>query len=139
MLCYLPLKFEFNPEGTYTETELFQVFTKLIDYIFYNVDPTKTWALRRDLNEAFPKLTTAINEKVQALKTQAADPSSLKCPVTGQQSGENDTASAIRTYGATFTRQILSAGTNAEETTEILIGNGIAIIGTIGLVVRPWL
>lgn len=139
MVCYLPLKFEFNPDGTYTETELYGVFTKLIEYIFYNVDPTKTWALRRDLANAMPKLTAVIEQKVKDLGISAQDPSSLKCPVAGQQSGGDDTASAIQTYGAAFTRQILSAGTGIKEATEILVGNGVAIIGTVGLVVCPQL
>lgn len=101
---------------------MYAVLTNLVEYTSYDFEPSKTWALRDDLKKSMEKLTPLITRKVHELHSMP-DP-------TG-----DTTASSIHTYGETFAKRLLIAGTNINVTAEILMGNASSVLATVGVVV----
>lgn len=96
------------------------VFTNLHEYTSYNYDPTKTWGLRGSLAVAMPALNTGVAERVKKLNATADD--SLSGAIE----------SAITTFGANFTKSLLSKGAGEAVTSSILVGNGYSVLGAVG-------
>lgn len=126
VLCYMPLKFEFNSTGTYDADQLYSVITNLTEQVLTNVDPTKAWALRRELAIGMDKLTANLEMRIKEL---SAEPAEWSPPA------DTDSTAAIHTFGANFTRQIVKAGTDIKEIVEILLGNSVGILGNVSTVV----
>lgn len=123
VISYLPLKFDFVSGGTYSESDLYAVFTNLLEYSAYNFEPTKTWGLRGSLAATMPVLNNTVTQRVNQLTGTTSDPA-------------GDAAeSAIHTFGANFTKALLTQGTAVAVTSDILVGNGYSVLGVVGLVV----
>lgn len=121
-MCFLPLKSEFNPTGTYEADELYGVIMNLVEYILTNVDPTKEWALRRKVAASMEVLISALKKNIQKLSVSRAKHT-------------HDSTTTIHTFGANFTSEILGVGKSIEETVDILLGNSVGILGTTGTIV----
>lgn len=106
---------------------MLSIFTNLTEYSSYNFEPTKTWALRREVADGMGKITASVTKRVQ--ETIVPQSSSIG---TGAPS-------PIQTFGTTFTANLLAAGTGVNVTSEILMGNASSVIGALGLVVCPHL
>lgn len=72
------------------------------------------------------KLTANLEMRVKGL---SAEPAESALPA------DTDITTAIQTFGASFTRQFVKAGTDIKETVEILLGSSVGVIGTVGTVV----
>lgn len=134
ILCYLPLKSKWNPEGTYETTELYTVISNLVEHILYGVHPTQAWAHRRDLAVSMKKLTTVLTARIEDIP-QMSDETPSRGPATGVLRSRSDTINSMKAFGRMFTTEILQAGTPVHETVEVLIGNAVAVVGTVGTVV----
>lgn len=134
ILCYLPLKSKWNPEGTYETAELYEVISNLVEHILYNVHPTKAWAHTRDLAVSMKKLTSVLTERVEKI-SQVSNKTSSCSSATGTPRSRSETIASMIAYGLVFTNEILQAGTPVPETVEVLIGNSVAVVGTVGTIV----
>lgn len=119
-MCKLPLKSEFNPTGTYEADKLYNVIMNLVQYILVTGDPTKEWALRRNVTTSIGALKETLKEQIRELKQNCT-------PIASTTS--------INTFGTDFTSQLLSAGTSIDETVDIMLGSAIGILGTTGTMV----
>lgn len=102
---------------------MLSIFTNLTEYSSYNFEPSRTWALRREVADGMGKITASVTKRVQ--------------DTVVPQSGSigTGTPSPIQTFGTTFTANLLAAGTGVNVTSEILMGNASSVIGVLGLVV----
>lgn len=70
-----------------------------------------------------PALNNTVTQRVDQLTGTKSEPAD----------GASD--SAIHTFGANFTKSLLTQGTTVAVTSDILLGNGYSVLGAVGLVV----
>nr|KMM65017.1 linoleate diol synthase [Coccidioides posadasii RMSCC 3488] len=63
----LPLKTEGLPHGVFTDTELYRSMALILNYIFYDVDPTQSFKLRERSRSDSQKLGELVMLNVQAI------------------------------------------------------------------------
>lgn len=164
-LCYLPLKTDVNPDGVYSEQELYKVLSDLTIYVFSDSDPTKSFARRRDVRSSIAKLCKIVEENVTKLKTlvpvlagaaQATTTglgklgiktpilSSLVAakPITGilntlTQPGKSKDVAPLADYGVNLAKKLLATGKTPKDVAAILVGTACAFVGNTAVAVCP--
>lgn len=163
-LCYLPLKTDENPDGVYSEEELYKVLSGLTIYVFSDSDPTKSFARRREVRASIAKLCKIVEENVSKLQTAVpiltgaaqATTSGLgkfgiktpilsalvaAKPITGivntlTQPGKSKGA-LLEAYGENLAKKLLGTGKTAKEVAAILVGTACAFVGNTAVAVCP--
>ena len=120
-LFYIPFKTEDNPNGTFNERELLKIFQNANIYIFFDHDPTKTWARRRRGKEGI----AALGKKLIPIIEDLAGGGLLKGLKDNLTAGAK---SPMTEYGKTFAKTLLSQGKKPKEVAWTLICLAVAFI-----------
>lgn len=165
-LCYLPLKTDENPDGVYSEAELYKVLSGLTIYVFSDSDPTKSFARRREVRSSIAKLCMIVEESVTRLKTAvpiltgAAQATTSQLgkfgiktpilssivaakPITGivntlTQAGKSKTKGPLlQDYGENLAKKLLATGKTPKQVAAILVGTACAFVGNTAVAVCP--
>jgi linoleate 10R-lipoxygenase len=126
-LFCIPLKSEDNPHGSFDERELFRIFANANIYMFFDHDPTKTWARRRDAKAGLE----ALAKKMVPLIEEMARTSGLGIIKGLKEGAENvlhGAKSPMAEYGKTFVKSLLKQGDSAKDVAWLLIGLATAFI-----------
>lgn len=164
-LCYLPLKSDANPNGVYSEEELYKILSGLTIYVFSDSDPTKSFARRREVRKGIAKLCKIVEENVTKLKTlvpvlagaaQATTTGLGKLgiktpilssivaakPITGllntlTQPSKSKGVASLADYGENLAKKLLATGKTPKEVAAILVGTACAFVGNTAVAVCP--
>ncbi|KAL9089342.1 MAG: hypothetical protein Q9159_002558 [Coniocarpon cinnabarinum] len=103
----LPLKTDQSPRGIYTEHELYLVLSLIFVFIFFDVDPVKTFPLALAARDVTQQLGKLIETNVSFVAK------------TGWLSGITDRVfqkeGPLKDYGVHMVRKLLESGQSAEE------------------------
>ncbi|ODH51178.1 hypothetical protein GX48_02604 [Paracoccidioides brasiliensis] len=103
----LPLKTKENPKGLFMDREMFMVIVAIFTSVFFDVDPTKSFALRQVTREAGEELGKVVESYVKSAKGFI----SLSGIVDRFQKHDNPLAK----YGLDATRKLLKCGLSVSE------------------------
>jgi len=135
-LFYLPLKSDDNPHGCFTERELFQIMSDTNVYIFFDHDPTKTWARRRRAKTGLEKLAKQLLPTIEDLHD--APGLGIIHGVKGTlEAALHPAKSSLAEYGKTFVKALLKQGYSPKEVTWLLICLSLAFVANSAQAVSP--
>ncbi|KAK6337318.1 hypothetical protein TWF730_002723 [Orbilia blumenaviensis] len=108
-LFCLPLKTEDNPRGVYTEQELYTVLSVMFTFVFFDIEPTKSFALHKAGKLVANQLAHLIEANVLAINKTAFMKNII----------DNifDKSSSLKDYGIHMIRRLLESGKTPEEIT----------------------
>ncbi|KAF3104418.1 hypothetical protein TWF569_000135 [Orbilia oligospora] len=108
-LFCLPLKTEDNPRGVYTEQELYTILSVMFTFVFFDIEPTKSFALHKAGRLVAGQLAHLIEANVIAINKTAFMKNII----------DNifDKNSSLKDYGIHMIRRLLESGKTAEEIT----------------------
>jgi len=122
-LLYLPLKTDDNPNGQYSEAELYKTLTDLTWFVFSDSDPTKSWEHRREAKKSIDKLGEVMVEEIKKFKT----PIGIWDKLTGG-AGVRPPPPSLKDYGSNLVKRLLSGGRSAEDVAWMLLWSGCAFV-----------
>jgi len=122
-LLYLPLKTDDNPNGQYSEPELYKTLTDLTWFVFSDSDPTKSWEHRREAKKGIDKLGAIMVEEIKKFKT----PIGIWDKLTGG-AGVRPPPPSLKDYGSNLVKRLLSSGKSAEDVAWMLLWSGCAFV-----------
>lgn len=105
-LFSLPMKTEKNPLGIYTETELAQVLSVLFFSIFYDVDPTKSHALKTSAKALVETLGGLVMMNVESVS---------RFGIIAELVEKLHTKSALTEYGTHMIQRLLESGLDIKD------------------------
>ena len=134
MFC-IPLKSEDNPQGTMGETELWKTFSEANIYIFFDHEPTKTFARRRAAKKGIEALG---KQMVPVIEDLARSPplGIIKGLKEGADKALHPSKSPMGGYGTTLAKTLLKQGKTAKDVAWILISMATAAIANAAQGVR---
>ncbi|EWC45463.1 hypothetical protein DRE_00862 [Drechslerella stenobrocha 248] len=106
-LFCLPLKTEDNPRGVYTERELYMVLSVMFTFVFFDIEPTKSFALHKAGRMVAGQLAHFMEANVTAINKT----SFMKSIIDNIY----DRNSSLKDYGIHMIRRLLESGKSAEE------------------------
>jgi hypothetical protein len=124
-LFFLPLKSYHNPDGEYSESELYKVMADLIAFIFYEVEPAKGWALRRDAKRGVEKLGKVMEKEIAKLNPTVGV---LGRIIGGGGPSNKAQPASLKDYGANLAKRMLARGKSVEYVSWILLWSGFALV-----------
>ncbi|KAL2369279.1 prostaglandin-endoperoxide synthase 1 [Blastomyces gilchristii SLH14081] len=98
----LSIKTKDNPEGIFTDHEMFMVMVALFTSVFSDIDPTKTYPLRQVAREVGEKLGQIVESYVKSVKRPK--------PFSGIADKFQKGGNTLAKYGADATRKLLKSG-----------------------------
>ncbi|EQL36018.1 prostaglandin-endoperoxide synthase 1 [Blastomyces dermatitidis ATCC 26199] len=98
----LSIKTKDNPEGIFTDHEMFMVMVALFTSVFSDIDPTKTYPLRQVAREVGEKLGQIVESYVKSVKRPK--------PFSGIADKFQKCGNTLAKYGADATRKLLKSG-----------------------------
>ncbi|KAF3905007.1 hypothetical protein AA313_de0203095 [Arthrobotrys entomopaga] len=108
-LFCLPMKTEDNPRGVYTEQELYMILSVMFTFVFFDIEPTKSFALHKAGKLVADQLSHLIEANVIAINKT----SFMKNLIDNIY----DRNSSLHDYGIHMIRRLLESGKTAEEIT----------------------
>ncbi|KAK6332263.1 hypothetical protein TWF696_002984 [Orbilia brochopaga] len=108
-LFCLPLKTEDNPRGVYTEQELYTILSVMFTFVFFDIEPTKSFGLHKAGRMVAGQLAHLIEANVVAI-----DKTSFMKSIIDNIYDRN---SSLKDYGIHLIRRLLESGKSAEEIT----------------------
>ncbi|KAJ5386657.1 hypothetical protein N7509_009198 [Penicillium cosmopolitanum] len=105
----LPLKTEENPNGLFTEHEMYMVLTTVFSALFFDVDATKSYSLNRAATAVAQQLGQVVEATVKADTNSGL--------LSGLMNSFRPHDNALREYGTSALRRLEEAGLNAKEIT----------------------
>lgn len=105
----LPLKSAEHPRGIYTEHELYMVLSVLFVGIFFDLDPVKSFPLRKAARAVTQQLGKLVELNVQSVN--------LTGWVAGVVDGLREEDNALKDYGVHMVRRLLDSGMGVSEAT----------------------
>ncbi|KAJ6259386.1 Psi-producing oxygenase [Drechslerella dactyloides] len=108
-LFCLPLKTEDNPRGVYTEQELYTILSVMFTFVFFDIEPTKSFALHKAGRMVAGQLAHLIEANVIAINKT----SFMKNIIDNIY----DQNSSLKDYGIHLIRRLLESGKTAQEIT----------------------
>jgi linoleate 10R-lipoxygenase len=105
----LPLKTAEHPRGVYTEHELYMVLSVLFVGIFFDLDPVKSFPLRKAARAVTQQLGKLVEMNVQSV--------SMTGWIAGVIDGLREEENALRDYGVHMIRRLLDSGMGVSEAT----------------------
>ncbi|KAF3911316.1 Peroxidasin [Orbilia brochopaga] len=106
-LFCLPLKTEDNPRGVYTDDELYAILSVMFTFVFFDIEPTKSFALHKAGRMVANQLAHLVEANVAAINKT----SFMKNIINNIY----DRNSSLRDYGIHLIRRMLESGKSAEE------------------------
>lgn len=122
-LLYLPLKTDDNPNGQYSEAELYKTLTDLTWFVFSDSDPTKSFEHRREAKKSIDKLGGVMVEEIKKFKT----PVGIWDKLTGG-AGVRPPPPSLKDYGSNLVKRLLSSGRSVEDVAWMLLWSGCAFV-----------
>jgi hypothetical protein len=126
-LFCIPLKSEDNPHGSFDERELFRIFSDANIYIFFDHEPTKTWARRRVAKagiEALAKKMVPLIEEMARMPGLGI----IKGLKEGAENLLHGAKSPMAEYGKSFVKSLLKQGNSPKDVAWCLICLAVAFI-----------
>lgn len=105
----LPLKTEEHPRGVYSEQELYMVLAVLFVGIFFDLDPVKSFPLR--------KAARAVTQQLGKLVEMNVNSVNLTGWISGIVDGLRTENNALTDYGVHMVRRLLDSGMGVSEAT----------------------
>jgi hypothetical protein len=132
LLC-LPLKSYYNPDGVYSESELYTALTDLTFFVFSDTDPTKSWAHRRDAKRSIEKLGKIMEAEIAKLKNPASG--FLGRLAGGIAHKPAPPQTALKDYGVNLVKRLLASGKSTQDVAWVLLWSGCAFVANTGCAV----
>ncbi|TGZ79433.1 heme peroxidase [Ascodesmis nigricans] len=108
----LPLKTATNPKGIYTEQELYMILCAMFTAIFFDMDVSKSYPLRRAAYAATRQLGSIVELQVKALKSR-----SWLLKLWDPMNVLSRNQSALADYGHHMIRRLLETGESPSDVT----------------------
>ncbi|KKY29272.1 putative fatty acid oxygenase [Phaeomoniella chlamydospora] len=103
----LPMKTKENPNGVFTEHELYAIIALIFTAIFFDFEPTKSFPLRMAATKFAHKLGGLIEANVKA--------TSITAPVSSIVDSFRENHNALHSYGVHMIRELLKSGLSIYE------------------------
>jgi linoleate 10R-lipoxygenase len=103
----LPLKTEENPQGVFTEHELYAIISIIFITVFFDFEPSKSFPLRMAGRSFAQKLGSIIESNVKA--------TSMTGFASGILDGFRENHSPLKEYGVHMIRELLKSGLGVYE------------------------
>jgi linoleate 10R-lipoxygenase len=104
----LPLKWEENPGGVFTEHEMYMALAVIFTCIFFDLEPTKSFPLHQAAKAVAKKLGKLIEANVKSVAATGF--------VAGIADKLRGNKGYLTEYGIHMIRRLLESGLTAEET-----------------------
>ncbi|KAJ5103401.1 hypothetical protein N7532_003930 [Penicillium argentinense] len=105
----LPLKTEENPNGLFTEHEMYMILTTVFSALFFDVDATKSYSLNRAASAVAQQLGQVVEATVKADTNSGL--------LSGLMNSFRPHDNALREYGTSALRRLEEAGLNSKQIT----------------------
>lgn len=127
----LPLKTEANPRGIYSEHELYMVLAIIFVCIFFDLDPAKSFPLRRTAYVVTQQIGKLVEANLKAVKATGW--------IAGIVNGMQENPGPLRDYGVHMIRRLLESGMNLSEiawshvlpTAVAMVANQAQVVGSL--------
>lgn len=105
----LPLKTKANPDGLFTEHEMYMILTTVFSALFFDVDATKSYTLNRAAYAVAQQLGQVVEATVKADTNSGL--------LSGLMNSFRPHDNALREYGTSALRRLEEAGLSSKEIT----------------------
>ncbi|KAL4993029.1 hypothetical protein BDV10DRAFT_200064 [Aspergillus recurvatus] len=105
----LPLKTKQHPHGVFTEHEMFEIMALIFTAIFFDVDPVKSFSLRRMARDKAEKFGKLVEMKIKAISSSGF----VATMLSNMRANHN----VLCRYGVHMVERLLHSGLDVEQVT----------------------